>query len=99
MNMKFKKFLAVVLAVLSVFLLFVPATAFETDWQDSFQSKEEKSDFKILAIGNSYSDDAFNLLYSLAKSAGAKNIVIGSLDVPACDLKTHRKNAQGEFPV
>lgn len=99
MNMKFKKFLAVVLAVLSVFLLFVPATAFETDWQDPFQSKEEKRDFKILAIGNSYSDDAFNLLYSLAKSAGAKNIVIGSLDVPACDLRTHRKNAQGDFPV
>ncbi|MDO4381028.1 MAG: DUF4886 domain-containing protein [Clostridia bacterium] len=97
--MKFKKFLAAVLAALSVFFLFVPATAFETARQDPFQSEEGKSDFKILAIGNSYSDDAFNFLYSLAKSAGAKNIAIGSLDVPACDLKTHRKNAQGDLPV
>ena len=55
--------------------------------------------FRVLSIGNSFSKDAVKFLYQVAKNAGAKNIVVASMHISACDLKTHRANAEGDLPV
>ncbi len=55
--------------------------------------------FRVLAIGNSFSNDAVKYIYQIAKNAGAKNIVVASMHIAACDLKTHRANAEGNLSV
>lgn len=52
-------------------------------WVDFTQS------LKILAIGNSFSEDAMNLLYKIAANAGIPNIVIGNLYIGGSALDTH----------
>ena len=55
--------------------------------------KVEKRTIKILAIGNSFSEDAIeNYLWNIAKAEGI-NIKIGNLFIGGCDLATHRANA------
>lgn len=50
---------------------------------------------KILAIGNSFSEDAIeNYLYDLAKSAGYK-VIIGNLYIGGSSLELHWENASG----
>jgi histidinol-phosphate/aromatic aminotransferase/cobyric acid decarboxylase-like protein len=48
---------------------------------------------KILAIGNSFSEDAMHLLYEVAKAEGKEEIVLGNLFIGGCTLATHAKNA------
>ncbi len=51
---------------------------------------------RILAIGNSFSDDAIeHYLYDLAKAGGYK-VIIGNLYVPGAPLDLHVKNAKGD---
>lgn len=52
------------------------------------ETKVPKS-IKILAIGNSFSVDAMQYLYQIAKDAGVKNIVLGVLRVSGCTLDMH----------
>ncbi len=47
---------------------------------------------KILAIGNSFSEDAVYWLYDIAKSAGV-DIIVGNVYFSGCSLKTHWDNA------
>lgn len=50
---------------------------------------------KILAIGNSFSEDAIeNYLYDLAKTGGHR-VAIGNMYIGGCDLKRHWENAEG----
>ena len=49
---------------------------------------------KILAIGNSFSVDAMEYVYHIAKKAGVKEIVLGNLYIGGCDLATHLSNAR-----
>jgi len=49
---------------------------------------------KILAIGNSFSEDATYYLYQIAKSAGIDEVVIGNLYIGGCSLATHWNNAK-----
>ncbi len=56
-------------------------------------SVQAKNIIKILAIGNSFSEDAVeNYLYDLTRAAG-DSIVIGNLYIGGCSLETHWKNA------
>ncbi len=48
---------------------------------------------KILAIGNSFSDDATNHLWNIFKNAGVENVVIGNMFIGGCSLDTHYNNA------
>lgn len=51
---------------------------------------------RILAIGNSYSQDAVEqYLYNLAKAAG-HDVVIGNMHIGGCDLETHWANIQSD---
>lgn len=55
----------------------------------------EKS-LKILAIGNSFSIDAMEYVYSIAKFAGYDEIVLGNLYIGGCSLQTHADNIKND---
>lgn len=48
-----------------------------------------KSSFKVLFIGNSFSDDTIEYAYSIAKDAGMENILIGNLYYGGCTIEEH----------
>lgn len=56
-------------------------------------AKEPPESIKILAIGNSFSVDAMEYVYQIAKAAGVENVVLGNLYISGCDLETHLANA------
>lgn len=58
-------------------------------WRD-----EVPKTLKILAIGNSFSVDAMEYLYRIAKSAGVEEIVLGDLYIGSCTLETHVTHAK-----
>ncbi len=47
---------------------------------------------KVLAIGNSFSSDATEYLWDIAKSGGVEKIVIGNLYIGGCALDKHYSN-------
>ena len=49
---------------------------------------------KVLAIGNSFSVDAMQHLYTVAKSEGVEEIVLGNLYIGGCPLDKHAANAK-----
>ena len=52
---------------------------------------------RILAIGNSFSEDAIETyLYDLAKTDG-KTVIIGNMFIPGCRLDMHLANAKGDL--
>ena len=55
-------------------------------------SKTIKS-LRILSIGNSFSIDAQEWLYGIAKDGGFDNVVLGNLYIGGCSLKTHYDNS------
>ena len=54
--------------------------------------KDYKKSVKILAIGNSFSDDAMEHLAVILKGAGVENISLGNLYIGGCSLETHYNN-------
>ncbi|MBO4983966.1 MAG: DUF4886 domain-containing protein [Clostridia bacterium] len=64
---------------------------------DSWGKEEEEekvNSLKILTIGNSFSDDAMEYVYKIAKEAGVKYVELGNLRANNCTLATHVSNAQ-----
>ena len=53
---------------------------------------------KVLAIGNSFSDDGMEYLAIIAKAAGIEEIVLGNLYIGGCSLATHYDNANTNSP-
>ncbi len=49
---------------------------------------------KILAIGNSFSVDAMEYLYQIAKNAGVESIVLGNMYIGSCSLDMHFQHAE-----
>ncbi len=49
---------------------------------------------KILAIGNSFSDDATEHLWNIINDAGIENITLGNLYIGGCSIDTHYNNAK-----
>lgn len=52
------------------------------------------STLKVLAIGNSFSNNTTNYLYDIAKAEGMTEVVIGRLYIGACSLERHARNAR-----
>ena len=52
---------------------------------------------KILAIGNSFSNDSVSWVYDIAKSADI-DVVVANLNFNGCSLETHWKNASSNNP-
>jgi len=48
---------------------------------------------RVFAIGNSFSVDAMQWLYGIAKDAGYDHVVLGNAYIGGCSLSTHRNNA------
>ena len=53
---------------------------------------------RILAVGNSFSDDGVEYLDELAQAAGIR-LIIGNLYIGGCSLERHWNNIQGELPA
>ncbi len=51
---------------------------------------------KILAIGNSFSDDSLSHVYNIAKDYGADVVVLGVLYIGGCSLQTHVSNLRSD---
>ena len=51
----------------------------------------------LLSIGNSFSQDAQQWIYNVAKAAGYEDIIIANLYWGGCDLRTHASNAKTDF--
>ncbi len=49
--------------------------------------------FKLLCVGNSFSDNITKYLYSILNSFNVKEIIIANLYIPGCEIKTHLDNA------
>ena len=56
----------------------------------------EDGELKILAIGNSFSDDAMEYVYQVAKDAGVEKITLGNMFIGGCSLATHLDNAKND---
>jgi hypothetical protein len=53
---------------------------------------------KILAVGNSFSDDAMEYLYQMLEQAGVREIVLGNLYHAGCSLEQHLDFAVNDKP-
>ena len=60
------------------------------------QAWDEDGSLKILTIGNSYSDDAMEYVYNIAKELGIENVEVANLRANSCSLATHLSNAQND---
>ncbi len=77
----------------------VEAVAQEAKATTEFTVSVEQGTVKILAIGNSFSQDAVEqYLYDLAKAAGI-DVVIGNMYIGGCDLDKHYANLQNDSPA
>ncbi len=90
--------------VMEAFKIYVPASAREelelqkppTDYSAQKQDWDEDGVLKILAIGNSFSDDTMEYLYQVATDAGVERVVLGRLYIGGCTLAQHLANATSD---
>ncbi|MBR2944364.1 MAG: DUF4886 domain-containing protein [Clostridia bacterium] len=64
------------------------------DYSAVKQNWDDDGELKILAIGNSFSDDALEYVYQVATDAGIEKITVGKLYIGGCTLATHLANAK-----
>ncbi|MBE6806330.1 MAG: DUF4886 domain-containing protein [Ruminococcaceae bacterium] len=62
-----------------------------------YPNGELPKSLKILAIGNSYSDDATKYLWDICKAAGIEEVVIANMYISGCSLDTHWENISGDI--
>ena len=65
----------------------------ETEEKKPMTGASTDNTLKILAIGNSFSDDTMQYVYQIAKSSGVENIKLGNLYIGGCSLDLHSTNA------
>ncbi len=53
-----------------------------------------KDSLKILAIGNSFSEDSTEYLPTMAKDLGIKEIIVGNMYIGGCTIEKHATNAR-----
>lgn len=66
----------------------------ESDDTSLTQHWAKDGELKILAIGNSFSDDAMEYVYQVAKDAGVEKITLGNMFIGGCSLEKHLSNAK-----
>lgn len=74
-----KKIISFTLGIVSLFLLAIPATA----------KQHDDGTLRILAIGNSFSDDGMEHLPALLENLGIKSVELARLYVGGCTLQQH----------
>ena len=82
-----------------IFKIFVPESAVIPASPVALkQAWDEDGSLKILTIGNSFSDDAMEYVYYIAKALGVEDVELGNLRANSCSLATHLSNAQNDTP-
>ncbi|MBD5234679.1 MAG: DUF4886 domain-containing protein [Bacteroidales bacterium] len=77
----------------------IEASATTATAKTEFTVTVEQGTVKILAIGNSFSQDAVEqYLYNLAKASSIE-VVIGNMYIGGCDLDKHYSNLQSDAPA
>ena len=95
-----KKILCVLLCVLLLCGCGAPAAEMEptttapTEAPLEMEALSDGKTLKVLAIGNSFSNNTTKYLYDIAKAEGVENIVLGRLYIGGCSLEKHVKNAK-----
>lgn len=51
---------------------------------------------KVLAIGNSFSEDAMRWMYDIAEDCGAEDVVFANMYIGGCSLERHVSNIQND---
>lgn len=90
-----KRILSLALCVLLVMSLFAGCGNTESESTTTETTVADVPDdgvLKILAIGNSFSEDAMQMLYEIAQAEGKEQIVLGNLYIGGCSLNTHAKH-------
>ena len=54
---------------------------------------------KVLAIGNSFSNDTTHFLEDIARAEGFETVLVGNLYISGCTLQTHALNVLGNLPA
>ena len=67
-------------------------TQTETTAEPDVPAVPEKTSLKILAIGNSFSVDAMEYVYQIAKQVGYEEVILGNLYIGGCSLEKHAVN-------
>jgi hypothetical protein len=90
-----KKILCVLLCVLLLCGCGAPAAEIEptttapTEAPLEMEALSDGKTLKMLAIGNSFSNNTTKYLYDIAKAEGVENIVLGRLYIGGCSLQKH----------
>lgn len=66
---------------------------------DPNQPLSDGKTLKVLAVGNSFSNNTTEYLYDIAKAEGMTDVVIGRLYISGCTLAMHVENALGNKPA
>ena len=94
-----KKILCALLCVLLLCGCGAPATEVEptttapTEAPLEMETLSDGKTLKVLAIGNSFSNNTTKYLYDIAKAEGVENIVLGRLYIGGCSLERHMRCA------
>lgn len=82
-----------------LFITTIPTFVGCTSSNDINTIRKNNSDtIKVLAIGNSFSEDGIQYIYDLAKAAN-KKIIIGNIYYAGCSLAQHWSFVKNELPV
>lgn len=57
-----------------------------------------RKSFKLLCVGNSFSDNALKYTYQILNAFGVQEIILGNLYIGGCDIETHVNNAATDSP-
>lgn len=83
---------------IALLLAMIAPSAFATDLIPLVPAKKNDGIIRILAIGNSFSEDAIEqYFYELAAADGQK-IIVGNLYYPGCSLERHANNVKNNIP-
>ena len=97
-----KKTLSLILCFVMVLALFAGCAGGDTKTEKPSVSEaiaNKDGVLKILALGNSFSEDAMQMLYEIAQSEGKEQIVLGNLVIGGCNLTTHAGNTLSNAPA
>lgn len=98
-----KRLIAVLCLLLMLTGCAAPSISSSSSGSESMAEQPKEPRFtdsiKILAIGNSYTQNAITYLYPILADLGIAEIVVANLFIGGCDLSTHVENAAKDAPV
>ncbi|MBO6248199.1 MAG: DUF4886 domain-containing protein, partial [Bacteroidales bacterium] len=77
--------------IIFIFLLFVSALSYAQGALENYPLPQNPDTLRILAVGNSFSDDGTEYIPGLLEAAGIHNVIIARLYIGGCSLERHCK--------